>query len=108
MTWYNQGKCQHVLRDTDRHFNETKIVNFDIIHKQCRGELVPFELLKYYQTVNQIRVSEYLSDDQEKILSSTFCTNSKDIYFKKETTAKHFFKKIIQKNQTVIFRESSF
>ena len=26
MTQYNQGKCQDFLRDTDRHFNKTKIV----------------------------------------------------------------------------------
>ena len=103
MTWYNQGKCQHVLRDTDRHFNETKIVNFDIIYKQCRGEVVPFELLKYYQTVNQIRVSEYPSDDQEKILSSTFCTNSKDIYFKKKNYCKTFFKKNYSKKSNCYF-----
>ena len=91
MTWYNQGKCQDILRDTDRDFNETKIVNFDIIHKQCRGDVVPNELLNYYQTVNQTRVSEYPSDDQEKILSSAFCTDRKDIYFKrKKNIEKHF------------------
>ena len=91
MMWYVQGKCQEFLRDTDRHFNKTKIVNFDIIHKQCCGEVVPNELLKYYQTVNQTRVSEYPSDDQENILSSTFRTNRQDIYFeKKKIIEKHF------------------
>ena len=67
MMRYDQEKCQELLRDADRQFNKTNIVNFDIIHKQCRGEVVPNELLKYYQTVNQTRVSEYTSDDQEKI-----------------------------------------
>ena len=108
MTWYDQGKCQDVFRDTDRRFNETKIVNFDIIHKQCCGEVVPFEPLKYYQTVNQIRVSEYPSDDQEKILSSTFCTDSKDIYFKKETTANHFLKKLLKKIKLLFLEEAHF
>ena len=84
MTWYDQGKCQDLLRDTDRNFDETKIVNFDKIHKQCRGEVVPNELLKYYQTANQTRVSKYPSDYHEYILSSTFRTNRKDIYFEKK------------------------
>ena len=84
MTRYDQGKCQDFLRDTGRHFNETKIFNFDITHKQCRGDVVPNELLKYYQTVNQTRVSEYPSDDQEKILSSAFCIDGKHIYFEKK------------------------
>ena len=63
MAQYNQGKCQDFLRDTDRNFNKTKIVNFDIIHKQCRGEVVSNELLKYHQTVNQTQMSEYPSND---------------------------------------------
>ena len=53
MGWHDQGKCQYFLRDTDRHFSETRTVNFDIIHKQCHGKVVPNELLKYYQTVTQ-------------------------------------------------------
>ena len=76
------------MRDTDRYFNETKIVNFDII--QCCGKVLPNELLKYYQTVNQTPVSEYPSDDQENILSSAFHTDRKDIYIAKKTIEKHF------------------
>ena len=60
MTWCDQEKCQDVWRDTDRHFNETNIVNFDIIQKQCCGEVAPNELLQYYQTVNQTRMFEYI------------------------------------------------
>ena len=108
MTWYNQAKCLDILRDTDRDFNETKIVNCDIIHKQCRGEVVPNELLKYYQTVNQTRVSEFPSDDQEKILSSAFRTDRKDIYFERKKLLKNIFKKTSPKTQTVIFRKISF
>ena len=103
MTWYNQVKCLDSLRDTDRDFNETKIVNFDIIHKQCRGEVVPNELLKYYQTVNQTRVSEYPSDDQEKILSSAFCTDRKDIYFERKKNIENIFKKNQSKKSNCYF-----
>ena len=35
MTWYNKCKCDDFLRDTDKHFKEVKIVNFDIIHREC-------------------------------------------------------------------------
>ena len=30
-TWYLQIKCNDFLMDTDQHFKETNIVNFDII-----------------------------------------------------------------------------
>ena len=52
-------------------------------------------------------MSEYPSDDQEKILSSAFCTNRKDIYFEKKTIEKHL-KKNSRKNQTLNFRKSLF
>ena len=107
MAQYNQGKCQDFLRDTDRNFNKTKLVNFDIIHKQCRGEVVSNELLKYHQTVNQTQMSEYPSNDQENILSSAFRTDRKDTFFEKKSIEKHL-KKISPKNLIVIFRKCSF
>ena len=51
VTYINQAKCRDFLRDLDSHFKKTKIVNFDIIYRQARGEKVPEELLKQYQTV---------------------------------------------------------
>ena len=45
MIWHNQGKCDDFLRDTDKHFKQAKIVNFDIIHRQCCEEEVPKDLL---------------------------------------------------------------
>ena len=51
VTYINQAKCRDFLRDLDSHFKKIKIVNFDIIYRQARGEKVPEELLKKYQTV---------------------------------------------------------
>ena len=65
MTWYDQMKYQDFLRDTNKYFQEVKIVNFDIIHRQCRGEEVPKHLLKQYQTVDDKSVSEYSTSNQD-------------------------------------------
>ena len=54
ITWYNQGKCYDFLRDINKYFCEAKISNFDIIHRECRGEVFPPDLLRYYQTINPI------------------------------------------------------
>ena len=84
MTWYDQRQCKDFLRDTDKHFREGKIINFDIIWRECRGEEVPKDLLQEYQTVTDKSVSEYPASDQEKILSillklirKTFFSNRK-------------------------------
>ena len=59
MTWYNQAKSQEFLRNSKEHFNKTKIINFDIIHRLARGEKIPDDVLKKYQTIQDSRVSQY-------------------------------------------------
>ena len=41
LTWYKQCKCKDFLGNTDGHFEETEIVNFDIIHRWYREEDIP-------------------------------------------------------------------
>ena len=59
MTWYNQAKSQEFLRNSKEHFNKTKIINFDIIHRLARGEKIPDDVLMKYQTIQDSRVSQY-------------------------------------------------
>lgn len=68
---------------------KTKIVNFDITHWQARGENVPEELLKKYQTVKEKRTKQY-PKEHKKILSSAFRTDRSDIYFEKNIVRDHF------------------
>ena len=80
MTWYDQIKCKNFLRDTDQHFQQAKIINFGIIHRECCGEEVPKNLLRHYQTVNGKSISDYPTPKQNQILSSAFRTDRKDIF----------------------------
>ena len=61
MTWYGQWKCEDFLRDTDKHFKEAKTINFDIIYRKIRDEVVPPDLLNFYETVNEKTISQYPS-----------------------------------------------
>ena len=111
MTWYDQGKYKEFLRDTDKHFRETKIINFDIfdiIRTECRGEVVPPELLQYYETGNEQTVSQYPSPKQNPTWSSAFRSDRKDIFSEEKTIENHFNKKINNKKSKTIFRQSSF
>ena len=92
MTWYDKCKCDDFLRDTGKHLKEANIVNFDIIHRECREEMVPKDLLKYYQTFNNGNVSKYPTPEQDKILASAFRTKREDIFFEQKTIKKHFGK----------------
>ena len=103
MTWYDQRKCEDFLRDTNKHFKEAKMINFDIIYREIRGEVVPPDLLKLYQTMNEKTISQYPSSEEDNIRSSAFRTDRKDIYFGKKTIEKHFNSKKEITNQKPFF-----
>ena len=54
LPWYEKdfscrlylSECERFLEDTNDHFQKTKVVNFDIIHRQALGEKVPGEIYK--------------------------------------------------------------
>ena len=103
LTWYDHCKCDDFLRDTDAHFKDAKIDNFNIIRKQCRGEEVRKDILVEYQMVTDNFVLKYPEKEKKNILSSAFRTDREDIYFHNKTK-KHFttqrkssIKKVIKK-----------
>ena len=104
MTWYDERKCDDFLRDTDKHFKEGKIINLDVIYREIRGKVVPPDLLKFYQTVNEKTISQYLSSEKDNIRSSAFRTDRKDIYFEKKPLKNASTTKEI-KNQKLFFFE---
>ena len=88
-TWYLQNKCNDVLMDTDEHFKETNIVNFDIIKNKKLEE----EKLKQYQTIDHDEIMKYSAQLPEQICSSIFRNSRrKDMHISKETVNEHFNK----------------
>lgn len=67
LTRYDQGKCKDMLRNTNKHFQEAKVVNFDIIHRKVWGKKVPEELLRHYQTLRGKRIAKYPVNFQKQI-----------------------------------------
>ena len=79
MTYIDKLKCGRFLKDPDKHFKETKVINFDIICKTSRGGKIPDKTLKDYQNVKaemtksiskkRIRIGFYVlrSEQIEKI-----------------------------------------
>ena len=81
MTWYDHMKCQDFLEDLDGHFENLKIVNFDIINS--KGKLSESKM-KQYQTVSHSEILTSPQHNQDEILSSVFRTKRKDMHVKKK------------------------
>ena len=97
LKWYEHdgNKCNEFLEDTDWHFKNRKIVNFDIINN---GETK--QTLKQYNTIDHDEIKKYPVKEQEQIMSSIFCNaNRKDMLIKKETINTHFNRTVVPPNR---------
>lgn len=63
-TWYRQNKCSDLLEDTDKHFKELKIVNFDIIKNN-----ISKDQLKQHQATDHQEIMCYPPQLRDEICS---------------------------------------
>ena len=91
MTWYEQVKCQEFLQNTDSHFQNLQILNFDIIDSNGK---IDVDKLKQYQTIYHHEIIAYLPEIRKQIISSVFRARRPGMYVKKETVLEHFKKPI--------------
>ena len=92
MTWYDQVKCQEFHENTDSHFQNLEIVNFDII--KSNGNL-PEQKLKQYQRINYQDILSYPPNLQEEIMWSIFRAKREGMHVQKEMVIENF-KKLIK------------
>ena len=64
-TWYLEGKCKDFLENTDRYFEQMKIINFYILSVSKKG-------LKQYQQTDHQMVMSYPTKERKEIFSSIF------------------------------------
>ena len=68
-TWYRKNKCDDFLGDTDSHFKNTRIVNFDVIRN---GTKLDPEKIEQYQTVDHDEIKKFPEEYHQQIYSSIF------------------------------------
>ena len=91
MTWYYQVKCEQFLKDVNKHFSETKIVNFDVFNKSIKGEEISEGVLRDYETVHKKVVFNYSIHQREKIMSAALRSSIQrnDVFISKELVDDH-------------------
>ena len=77
-TWFKQRKCEEFLNNTDNHFLQRKIVNFDLINN---GDKLNKNQIRQYQTVNCETIKMYPQEQQQKIMSSIVRNIKRDDMF---------------------------
>ena len=91
-SYYDNLKYKKFFKDVDDSPKKTKIINFDLIHHECRGD----ELEKpesYYQTVFEDKLKNYKRKDKRKFVASTLRNQKalkQDIFIEKKLVSEHF------------------
>ena len=70
MTYYNHLKYQEIIEDPNNYFKNKVAVNFDVIHHECKGDL----LKKTYGKHKTIKKKDfkYCPEKDKIVLNSVF------------------------------------
>ena len=89
--WYRQNQCKEFLENTDKDFEQRKIVNFYMIRN---GNKLDKNMIEKYQTADHDEIKKYPIKHQRQITSSIFGNiNRKDLHFNNKTIKEHFSNK---------------
>ena len=91
LVWYDQNKCEEFLENTDEHFQNIQILNFDLINTNVK---IDDDKLKQYQTIDHHEIMGSPPQSIEQIMSLIFRANRPGMFVKKETALEHVNKPI--------------
>ena len=89
MTYLGRIKYEEYERDPDKYLSEAKIVNFEIIYSQCRGEKLNMAE-KFYQTIKSSDIVNMPKKDKSIGVSTCLRSSRKDIFVEKKLVSDHF------------------
>ena len=97
------GKYESLKKNLHDYFENVKILNFDVINHQSRGDLLTNNI-EYYQQIKQEDFENIPENDEYNFISSAIKSKRNDIYIQKKVMKKHFTDEKIKqklKNQNI-------
>ena len=82
-------KYERINENKKEYFRKAKIINFDIINHQCRGDPLT-NSIKYYETIHENDLKLAREEDRDDFISESIKSNKEDLYVEKDIINKHF------------------
>ena len=89
LTWYDQNKYAEFSKKPDEYLKNKKVINFNMINAQCRGEKRQY-FDKHYQTVVKKMPQRGKKNDSWCLFPFGY---KRYVYVKKKLTLSHFLDK---------------
>ena len=98
-TTLKQMTFNEIIVDTDYHFENYFITNFDLIHNDCRGDKLSYST-KHYETISNEKVKKEIASEEfrNRFISSAIRSEQKGLVIEKEILEEHFNRQTIEKN----------
>ena len=84
-----KDKYEKINKNKKEYFRDAKIVNFDIINNECRGDSLQ-NSMKYYQTIHKENLQCAKQEDKEEFISEAIKSRREDLYIEKDVINEHF------------------
>ena len=84
-----RNKYEKINKNKEEYFENAKIVNFDIIHNECRRDPLQ-NSIEYYQTIKQENLKYVKKNDEEQFISAAIKSNWDDVNVARDVIIKHF------------------
>ena len=82
MTHYDYRKYREMSDNPNNYFSKKKVVNFDLIHHQCRGDPL-LKPEKDHKTISSDDSKKYPQQEKNKALSAVLRSNRDDSWIKR-------------------------
>ena len=80
---------ERINNNKEEYFKNAKIVNFDIIHNECRKDPLQ-NSIKYYQTIKQDDLKYVKKNDEEEFISAAIRSKRDDVNVARNVITEHF------------------
>ena len=84
-----RNKYEKICENRKEYFENAKIVNFDIINHECRGDSLEHSL-EYYQTIKRNDLKNLKKNDEGKFISSAIKSQRDDVNIARDVIIEHF------------------
>ena len=97
----NRMTFNEIINNTDYHFENSYIANFDLIHHNCRGDPLN-HTKKYYKTISYQKLNNEIisKEDRASFISSAIKSERKDVFIEKKIFKEDFNREEIEKKIT--------
>ena len=89
---------ERIISNPKYHFQNCYVINFDIIHHECRGD-EQLHTRKFYNTIFNKKINEEITGNHSKnfFISKAIQCERNDVFFEKEVLKEHFMKDNLEK-----------